>query len=256
MLLIRQRRYFYYLTGCNLPDSHFIYDIANSRSTLFIPDVDPDDVIWSGEPITPAEAKEIYDVDEVKYVSHLNPELVKLGKASSKSTVFAIQGQVSEGVTFIEFENKDFEALKPAIEVARVVKDEYEVAMMRKANHISGIAHEAVMAKAKSATNERELEAAFFERCMFLGAREMAYYPIVAGGRAPSTLHYVKNNAPLEGKLNLLIDAGAEYGNYAADIVSLPMVTLLDFSLTSPRPEPSPCQGSLRRNPEASTTSS
>jgi Xaa-Pro dipeptidase len=46
----------------------------------------------------------------------------------------------------------------------------------------------------------------------------MAYHPILAAGTAAATLHYVDNNAPLEGKTNLLIDAGAEWSNYASDI--------------------------------------
>lgn len=47
----RQRRYFFYMTGVDLPDCKFIYDVENDRSTLFIPPVDEDDVIWSGMPL-------------------------------------------------------------------------------------------------------------------------------------------------------------------------------------------------------------
>lgn len=102
-----------------------------------------------------------------------------------------------------------------------MVKDEYEVALIRKANSISAIAHKAVLEKARSATNERELYAVFLQECVSRGGPEMAYHPIMASGRAAATLHYVDNNAPLEGKMNLLIDAGCEYENYASDIVRL-----------------------------------
>lgn len=101
-----------------------------------------------------------------------------------------------------------------------MVKDEFEVAMLRKANYISGIGHRAVFARAKTAKNEQEFEAAFKERCYSYGIKKMSYDPIAAAGRAAATLHYVPNNAPLEGKLNLLMDAGGEWNNYAADIVS------------------------------------
>jgi Xaa-Pro dipeptidase len=47
----RQRRYFYYLTGCELPDCRFVYDVENDHSILFIPPVDEEDVIWSGMPL-------------------------------------------------------------------------------------------------------------------------------------------------------------------------------------------------------------
>lgn len=140
----------------------------------------------------------------------------------SKSTVWAIVNQVSDHITFIEFSDKDFALLKEAIEESRAVKDEYEIALTRKANAISTIAHTAVLKAVKKATNERELEAIFIEKCIANGAREQAYHSIVASGTAAATLHYVKNYEPLSGKLNLLLDAGGEYNCYASDIVSKP----------------------------------
>jgi Xaa-Pro dipeptidase len=90
-----------------------------------------------------------------------------------------------------------------------------------RANEISTIAHTAVLKAVKTAKNERELEAIFLERCIANGCREQAYHSIVASGTAAATLHYVKNYEPLAGKLNLLLDAGGEYGCYASDIVSV-----------------------------------
>ncbi|PHH72671.1 hypothetical protein CDD82_5855 [Ophiocordyceps australis] len=159
-----------------------------------------------------------YDVDEVKYTTDLNPILTRLAAQSAPSTVYALANQVPDYVTFLEFASKDFSALRPAIETARIVKDEYEVAMMRKANHISGQAHKAVVEAARKAANERQLEAVFVQHCIANAAKEMAYPPIFASGTAAATLHYVDNDKPLDGKLNLLVDAGAEWDNYAADI--------------------------------------
>ena len=149
-----QRRYFYYLTGCNLADCHFAYDIASSKSILFIPPIDPDDVIWSGLPVSIDDALALYDVDEVRFTNEINPTLAHLAAQSPKLTVFALAGQVSDNITFLEFANKDFAALKDAIELSRVVKDEFEVAMMRKANHISSLAHKAVVQRARTAEYE------------------------------------------------------------------------------------------------------
>lgn len=201
-----------------MADCHFVYDVASDKSILFIPPLDPDEVIWCGLPVSIDDALHRFDVDEVKTTDHVNATLASLAGRGA-STVFALAGQVSDRITFLEFAAKDFEALKPAIETARVVKDEYEVAMIRKANHISSLAHRAVLQRARSAANERELEAAFLERCVAHGAKEMAYHPILAAGKAAATLHYVDNNAPLHSKQNLLIDAGAEWDNYASDIV-------------------------------------
>lgn len=118
------------------------------------------------------------------------------------------------------FSAKDTSAVKPAIELARVVKDAYEVALIRRANYVSGLGHVAAMKRAKTATSEHELEASFLERCYSYNAKEMSYHPIFASGRAAATLHYVDNTCSLAGKQNVLVDAGAEYHNYCADIVS------------------------------------
>jgi Xaa-Pro dipeptidase len=220
--LPRQRRYFFYLTGCNLADSYVIHDIDTARTTLFIPPVDPESVIWSGLPMSPEEALSKYDVDEVKFTTNINAELAHLASSAvtrpGPATVFAIPGQVSEHITFLGFDNTNFAVLKDAIERCRVVKDEYELALIAKANAVTADGHHAIMKRVSTATNERELDGLFTGHCIASGAREQAYPGIFAAGRAAATLHYVRNDAPLEGKLNLLVDAGAEWNCYASDV--------------------------------------
>ncbi|KAI1144444.1 peptidase M24, structural domain-containing protein [Hypoxylon sp. FL0543] len=213
----RQRRAFMYLTGVDEPDCFLIYDIATAHSTLFIPPIDPDSVIWSGLPLTAEEALAKYDVDAVLPSTELNPTLARLGSGPA-STVFAIADRVSDEVTFLEFTNKDFTVLGEAIDECRVIKDEYEIALIKKANEISGVAHKAVLERVKNAKNEYELEGVFVGTSISQGAKKQAYPSIVASGRAAATLHYVHNNKDLAGKDLLLLDAGAEWSCYASDI--------------------------------------
>ncbi|KAI2637569.1 peptidase M24, structural domain-containing protein [Xylaria nigripes] len=214
----RQRRPFMYLTGVDMPDCSFIYDIETSRSTLFIPGVDPENVMWSGLPLSTEEALTKYDVDAVLPTTELNPMLAKLGAAKHNSTVFAIPERVSDRVTFLEFGTKDFEILAEAIDECRVVKDDYEIALIKKANQVSSAAHRAVLENVRNAKQEYELQGIFIGKCIQQGAKEQAYPSIVAGGRSAATLHYVHNNASLADKELLLLDAGAEWQTYAADI--------------------------------------
>lgn len=212
------------MTGVPLADCHVIHEIDSAKTILFIPPVDPESVIWSGLPLSAEEAKQKYDVDEVKYTTEVSATLAHLGASKpskpegSKNTVFAIGGQVSDHITFLEFDDKNFTVLKEAIEVSRVVKDEYELALMSKSNDISSGAHRAVMERVRTATNETELEAVVLSSCVGAGAKNQSYHAISASGRAAATLHYVYNDAPLAGKLNLLLDAGCEWDCYAADI--------------------------------------
>lgn len=170
----------------------------------------------------------LYDVDVVQTTNEVAAALAHPHKAP----VWAIKDQVSDHISFLSFSGTDFELLKEAIEECRVVKDEYEVALIKKANAISTIAHTEVLKRVKSVKNERELEAVFLERCIANGAREQAYHSIVASGEAAATLHYMKNYEPLEGKLNLLLDAGGEFNCYASDIVSM-LFSGVDFLLIS-----------------------
>lgn len=156
-------------------------------------------------------------MDDVRTSAEVNAFLN--GHETSKKTIWAIDKLVSDHITFLSFDTKDMTSLKGAIEESRVVKDEYEIACIRKANEVSAIAHEAVMRAAKTAKNERELAAIFVEKCFANGCRNQAYSPIVASGQDAATLHYVHNDKPITpSHLNLLIDASGEWNCYAADI--------------------------------------
>jgi hypothetical protein len=56
----RQRRYFFYLSGCPLADSYLTYEMESEKLTLFIPPIEPDEVMWSGLPETVEEAMKKY----------------------------------------------------------------------------------------------------------------------------------------------------------------------------------------------------
>jgi len=147
-------------------------------------------------------------VDEVLPTAAAAPPTV-----SDSSIAFVIGGQAS-----YTFPLQNTESLELAIERAREIKDEYEVALIKKANLISTLAHHACLRAIKSSGNEREVEAIFTKECIANGAPKQGYSGIFGSGRSASTLHYVHNNQPIAGKLNLLLDAGAEYNNYASDI--------------------------------------
>ncbi|PLB47017.1 putative Xaa-Pro aminopeptidase pepP [Aspergillus steynii IBT 23096] len=221
----RQRRPFFYLSGCLLPDSYLIYDVNADKLTLFIPPVDPEEVIWSGLPLSPAEALERYDVDSVLATTELNESLLSIASVYQGNAVaFAIADQVSSETKFEGFLETNYSVLKESIERTRVVKDSYEVALLRKANEISAKAHVAAIQASRSAKNEREIEGAFIAACIANGAREQSYHPIVARGENGATLHYGRNDDSLsdpvsqQKKGSVLIDAGGEYRTYCSDV--------------------------------------
>ncbi|KAF2018406.1 hypothetical protein BU24DRAFT_408318 [Aaosphaeria arxii CBS 175.79] len=214
----RQRRNFYYLTGCNLKNCSFIFDIQSCQSTLLIPAADPEEIIWSGVPLSIQEALDRYDVDHVLYTSETETLLEHLIAKYPESTLYTLPSPAFKLGSKDSFRQDDSLLLKNAIEAARVIKDEYEVAMIRKANYISSMAHLEVMKRVRTLSSELEIEAGFVANCTVKGSRTPAYPSVVGSGRAGAILHYEDNNASLEGKLNVLHDAGTEWECYASDI--------------------------------------
>ena len=105
-----------------------------------------------------------------------------------------------------------------SIHELRLFKSEEEKRLLQKAVDITHDGHLAAMKACRPGMFEYELEAHFLYECNRQGARFSAYTPIVGAGKNSCILHYVTNNAKIhEGDL-VLIDAGCEYDNYAADI--------------------------------------
>lgn len=223
--LFRQRRHFFYLTGCDLPDCFFAYDISADESTLWIPPVDMEYVMWAGMPLLPDEALKRYDVDQVLTTDDLKAghSLVNMLKGQ-QTIVMAIKDRADMALFHSEALKKydpviNFDFARRGIEACRVVKEDHEIAMIRHANVVSSYAHSQILASVKRAKNERELNAVFVMHCHANGCKEQAYGCVCASGTNASTLHYVHNDMPLDdGRLNLLIDAGCEYQCYCADI--------------------------------------
>ena len=176
-------------------------------------------MIWSGLPLSPSDALAKYDVDAVLTTSDLPSHLASLSHAKLlhlDHQDFPVAASSAAQPTAPTPEDK--KALRDALEKSRITKTPYEIALLRRANEITTAAHIAVLRSLKHKQNERELEAVFTERCIALGAPKQAYHGIFGSGTNAATLHYVHNDKALEGKLNVLVDAAAEYRCYCADV--------------------------------------
>lgn len=100
----------------------------------------------------------------------------------------------------------------------RLVKDDDELALLRRAAEISARAHLLAMAAAAPGRYEFEVQQALDSYCYANGARRMAYPSIAASGPNSVFLHWEKNDRQMKDGDVLLNDSGAEYGYYATDI--------------------------------------
>ncbi|KAH9887413.1 metallopeptidase family M24-domain-containing protein [Xylariomycetidae sp. FL2044] len=219
----RQRRYFYYMSGANFPGCSVTYDIAADKLTLWIPYTPPATILWFGNTPSAADCLARSDVHEVKYVSELPTYLSSI--LSTAKTLYALRAsQLPKFDGFEKMKHKitiDIATLQPVIDEARVIKSDYEVAMIRKANAVSSAAHRDVITRTYQKgvlRNECQIESIFLAACLAKNAHAQAY-PVIAGsGPNASTLHYEANNESLVGRQVLLLDAGCEWECYASDI--------------------------------------
>ncbi|KAL1874284.1 hypothetical protein Daus18300_003648 [Diaporthe australafricana] len=214
----RQRRYAFYLSGADFPGCAVTFDIARDVLILWIPIRKPEQIIWFGALPSVEECAARYDVDSVKDITGLQTYL--RGTLTANTTLYVLhesQTPPSPRGLASSF-TVDHSALQPAMDLARAVKSEFEIAQIREANWISSEAHRHVQRHIKSLTSEAQVENLFISKCRELGAKKQAY-PVIAGsGPNAATLHYGANNQDFGDRQLMVLDAGAEYECYASDV--------------------------------------
>ncbi len=100
----------------------------------------------------------------------------------------------------------------------RAVKTEYEIEIVRTAIKITGNTFERILRFVKPGVMEYEIEAEIVHSFLSQRASGEAYGSIIASGDRARTLHYVSNNEECKNGELLLMDFGALYGGYTADL--------------------------------------
>ena len=223
--------YFYYLTGFTEPEAVLVLTGGDtSRSLLFCRDKDIEREIWDGFRYGPDGAKQAFGFDEAYSVKQLDEQVPKLladqpaifcdvgenGEWDSRLIQWlnVVRAQVRTGVS-APGEIRDVRKL---LDDMRLIKDNDELDVMRRAARISAGAHRRAMQSTRAGLHEYDVEAELLHEFRRHGAQAPAYTPIVASGANACVLHYVANDQPLKDGDLLLIDAGAELDCYASDI--------------------------------------
>nr|AAU09720.1 YFR006W [Saccharomyces cerevisiae] len=210
----RQNRYFYHLSGVDIPASAILFNCSTDKLTLFLPNIDEEDVIWSGMPLSLDEAMRVFDIDEALYISDLGKKFKELQDFAIFTTDLDNVHDENIARSLIPSDPNFFYAM----DETRAIKDWYEIESIRKACQISDKSHLAVMSALPIELNELQIQAEFEYHATRQGGRSLGYDPICCSGPACGTLHYVKNSEDIKGKHSILIDAGAEWRQYTGDI--------------------------------------
>ncbi len=111
-----------------------------------------------------------------------------------------------------------YERLAPIMHHIRAIKSQIEIELIQKACDITESAFRRILGFIRPGVWEFEIEAEIVHEFMRLRSRGPSYSPIIASGADTCVLHYVKNDKQCRDGDLVLMDFGAEYANYAADL--------------------------------------
>lgn len=227
----RQDNDFYYLTGFPEPEALCLLDTgAPERFTLFVRPRDPDRETWTGKRYGVEGARERFAADAAYTVDRFEELFAKVLDARER-LYFALGRDERLNQRVLEHVRRSQAtrdrsgaaalALLSPVDVLhemRLRKAPDEIERMRRAAAISAVAHREALLAARPGASEHEIEATIDFAFRRLGGTGPAYPSIVASGANATILHYTGNSRRMcEGDL-LLIDAGAEYDHYCADV--------------------------------------
>jgi Xaa-Pro aminopeptidase len=223
---------FYYLTHFPEPEAVLVLvpGRAEGEFILFCREKNPEKEIWDGRRQGVQGAVQNFGADQAFPIDELEATLPDL--MENKDKVFTVVGRYPEfdseiiaSVSRIRDKQRtgvhapgEIVDLGHLLHEMRLFKRKEEIRVMRQAANITSRAHVRAMQNTAPGKYEYQVQAEL--ECEFrLGGSEWPAYPsIVAGGANACILHYTENNCELRDGDLLLIDAGAEFDCYAADI--------------------------------------
>ncbi len=231
----RENNDFFYLTGLETPSSWLVLvarDTLAPQVYLYLPARDSMAERWTGERLGPGpEATALTGIEETRTADLAERQIRGFvrGRSVQGGELYLLLGKEAESDTFFQQlalgTGAGVTDLRPLLGEMRLVKDADEMRRMRMAAEISAKGHVAAMRAAQPGAWEYELEGDAEGTFRRLGAERLAYPSIVGTGINATTLHYDRSRSQLQAGELVVMDMGAEYGFYAADITRTIPVT-------------------------------
>jgi Xaa-Pro aminopeptidase len=185
--------------------------------------------IWEGHKLTKKEATEISGIKNIQWAENFEAILKTI--IYSAESVYLHANEHIRNASPVETQNDrlakkiketyplhTINRLAPLLNSIRMVKESAELEALQKAIDITEKAFRRVLSFTKPGISEFEIEAEFIHEFIKRRSGGFAYTPIIASGANACVLHYISNELPCRDGDLLLLDVGACYGNYNADM--------------------------------------
>lgn len=229
----RQQADLFYLTGIDQEETLLIIypdcPMPEYKEVLILRRTNEMIAVWEGHKYTMAEAqfasgiKTILWIDELPSIQHMLMTFAEFVYVDTNEN-YRARPQVEDKNLRLahelmrQYPAHQYRRSAPVMLQLRQIKSRTEVNIIQEAIRITAIAFERVLKFTRPGVMEYEIEAEITHEFLRNRSGGHAYTPIIASGKNACVLHYTDNNQPCKRGDLLLLDFGADYGNYAADL--------------------------------------
>jgi Xaa-Pro aminopeptidase len=223
----------FYFSGIDQEDTHLLIgkpiNSEQVEEILFIRETNETIKIWEGDKLSMHKANDNSGIARIHWSKDFWLQLEQISKNYNRFLFYddtASQTELSFISRETEFQKQikkrfphyKYQKTNSIVDALREIKQPEEIKLVKQAIEITRKAFENIAVILRPQIQEYEIEAEISYVFLCNKSRRHAFQPIVASGKNACVLHYVENKKQcLENEL-VLIDFGAEYGNYNADM--------------------------------------
>ena len=229
----RQQTDLFYLSGIDQEESILVlapnHPDPKHREVLFLRETSELIAIWEGYKYTKAHAREVSGIETIYWMDSFETilkqivfesENIYLNNNEHLRNGSEVQTRDDKFIRkmFRQFPLHKFERSAPIMHQLRMIKSDIEVAQLKEACRITELGFRRALNFVKPGVTEYEIEAEFIHEFTRNRSKGFSYTPIIASGANAICLHYIENKDICKDGDLILLDVGAEYANYAADM--------------------------------------
>ena len=232
-MTFRQNNDLLYLSGIDQEESILViypdFHHEKHREILFLKETNEHIAIWEGHKYTKEEATALSGIKTVYWLSSFKQifntlmaeaENVYLNTNEHIRAVVEVETRDARFIKWCKehYPLHNYQRVAPVMHELRAIKSDEEVKALQHACDITAEGFNRILKFVKPGVMEYEIEAEYLHEFVRRRSRGFGYTPIIASGRNACVLHYIANNSECKDGDILLMDVGAEYANYSADL--------------------------------------